>query len=90
MIFICIPPVNGSLFCSDQDDAAKLLLDAGADPNYKNALGICPLALCTAVGSYRVLRLLAKHPKINLHNQVHEIYITVVLNSSDPDKFMLF
>ena len=66
-------------FCSDQDDAAKLLLDAGADPNYKNPLGICPLALCTAVGSYRVLRLLAMHPKIDLHNQVNEMYIAGIV-----------
>ena len=66
-------------FCSDQDDAAKLLLDAGADPNYKNPLGICPLALCTAVGSYRVLRLLAVHPKIDLHNQVNEMYIAGIV-----------
>ena len=59
-----------SSFCSDQDDAAKLLLDAGADINYKNAVGNFPLKLCTALGNYRVLRLLANHPKVNLHNQV--------------------
>ena len=77
-------------FCSDQDDAAKLLLDAGADPNYKNPLGVCPLALCTAAGSYRVLRLLAMHPKIDLHNQVHEIYIATLTVVVIPYKLMSY
>ena len=59
-----------SSFCSDQDDAAKLLLDAGADINCKNPVGTFPLKLCTTLGNYKVLRLLANHPKVNLHNQV--------------------
>jgi len=54
----------------NQDEAAKLLLDAGADINCKNAVGIFPLTLCTALGNYRALRLLANHPRVNLHNQV--------------------
>ena len=67
---LCGIIVNGLLFYSDQDDAAKLLLDAGADINYKNAVGIFPLKLCTTLGNYKVLRLLANHPRVNLHNQV--------------------
>ena len=62
------------IFCSNQDEAAKLLLDAGADVNCKNAVGIFPLTLCTALGNYRVLRLLANHPKVNLHNQVIHLH----------------
>ena len=70
VVLLCGVIVSGSLFYSDQDDAAKLLLNAGADINYKNAVGTFPLELSTALGNYKVLRLLAKHPRVNLHNQV--------------------
>ena len=70
VVLLCGVIVSGSLFYSDQDNATKLLLDAGADINYKNAVGTFPLELSTTLGNYKVLRLLAKHPRVNLHNQV--------------------
>ena len=71
MLHSCVRIVTALMFYSNQDDAAKLLLDAGADVNCKNAVGIFPLTLCTALGNYRVMKLFANHPKVNLHNQVY-------------------
>ena len=48
----------------------KLLIDAGADVNCRNSLGLCPLTLATATGNYKILKLLTNSPTINLNAQV--------------------
>lgn len=60
---------------SDEDDAAKLLIDAGASVNSKNLRGATPLIIAAVKGHYSVLRILANHPNIQLHEQVHQVTI---------------
>ena len=56
---------------SNQPEAAKLLLDAGANINCKNRKGNTPLMIAGAVGHYTLLAVLANHPKIDLQAEVH-------------------
>lgn len=58
-------------FLSNQPEAAKLLLDAGANINCKNRKGNTPLMIAGAVGHYTVLAILANHPKIDLQAEVY-------------------
>ena len=58
------------LFYSDEDEGAKLLMDVGANVNSKNLKGATPLIIAAVKGHYSVLRLLASHPSIHLHEQV--------------------
>lgn len=60
------------LFClhSDEDEVAKLLLDAGANVNCKNQRSATPLIIAAVKGNHSVLRVLANHPGIQLHMQV--------------------
>lgn len=58
------------LFYSDEDEAAKLLIDVGANVNSKNLKGATPLVIAAVKGHYSVLRLLVNHPSIQLHEQV--------------------
>jgi len=60
---------------SDEDDAAKLLIDAGASVNSKNLRGATPLIIAAVKGHYSVLRILANHPNIQLHEQVRQVTI---------------
>ena len=57
--------------CSNQPEAAKLLLDAGANINCKNRKGNAPLMIAGAVGHYTLLAILANHPKIDLQAEVY-------------------
>ena len=57
--------------CSNQPEAAKLLLDAGANINCKNRKGNAPLMIAGAVGHYTLLAMLANHPKLDLQAEVH-------------------
>lgn len=59
---------------SDEDEVAQVLISAGADVNSKNNKCATPLIIAAVKGHHSVLRVLAKHPKINLHEQV-SIYI---------------
>ena len=56
--------------CRNQPEAARLLLDAGADINCKNVKGNTPLMIAGAVGHYSLLEILANHPKIKLQAEV--------------------
>jgi len=55
---------------SNQEKAAEVLLDAGVDVNCRDAMQTTPLMIAAAVGHYRVLRILANHPQVDLHAQV--------------------
>ena len=51
-------------------DCAKLLLDANVDMNIMDGRGHTPLMVAAAVGSYNLLRYLAKCPGVNLNAKV--------------------
>ena len=57
------------LICRNQEAAAELLVRAGADVNYKNAVGLFPLAVAAAIGNHDTLRVLAKTPTIDLNDK---------------------
>lgn len=61
---------------SDEDEAAKLLIDRGAKVNATNKKGATPLIIAAVKGHYSVLRILANHPEIKLHEQVSIIIMT--------------
>ena len=65
---------------SDEDEAAKLLIDHGAKVNSTNKKGATPLIIAAVKGHYSVLRILAHHPEIKLHEQVcsSEYYSTFI------------
>ena len=58
------------LSSSDEDEAAKLLLDHGARVNSTNKKGATPLIIAAVKGHHSVLRILTNHPQIKLHEQV--------------------
>jgi len=58
-------PLHACAF-NNQPEAARLLLDAGADINCKNLKGNTPLMIAGALGHYSLLEILATHPKINI------------------------
>ena len=57
-------------FYSDEDEATTILINAGADVNSKNTKGATPLIIAAVKGHYSVLRKLADHTHIKLHDQV--------------------
>lgn len=59
-----------SITCSNDEQAACLLINAGADVNHKNTLGFTPVEVAATIGHCRILKLLVKHPKIHLDSQV--------------------
>lgn len=55
--------------------AAKVLVDAGADVNSRSIKEDTPLMVAAAVGHYPVLKYLLQHPQIDLCAQVqHQHY----------------
>ena len=56
--------------CRNQEAAAELLVRAGADVNYKNAVGLFPLAVAAAIGNHDTLRVLVRSPGIELNDKV--------------------
>ena len=57
-------------YSSDEDEVAKLLLDSGAKINTLNGKGATPLIIAAVKGHYSVLRVLANHSSVKLHEQV--------------------
>ena len=55
---------------SDEDEATEVLLDSGGDVNARSRRGLTPLNISAAKGNISVLKILLKHPKIDLHVQV--------------------
>ena len=55
---------------SNNADAAKLLLDAGANVNAVNGHGATPITLAAAQGHCEVLEVLVSHHGANLNYQV--------------------
>ena len=55
---------------SDEDEAVKVLVDAGAILNSTNSRGATPLIIAAVKGSNSVLKVLAALPNIKLHEQV--------------------
>ena len=51
-------------------EAAKLLLEAGANPNLKDKLGRTPLILAALKGKTNIIELLVKYPSVDLNVQV--------------------
>ena len=49
---------------------AELLVRAGADVNYKNAVGLFPLAVAAAIGNHSTLRVFVNSPGIDLNDKV--------------------
>ena len=74
--------VNVLFIVSDEDEVAKLLLDAKADVNSKNGKGATPLIIAAVKGHHSVLRILASHSDIKLHEQVcdNNTYLFTVYN----------
>lgn len=58
------------LYSSDEDEVAQLLVNANADVNSRNNKGATPLIIAAVKGHHSVLRILANHPNIRLHEQV--------------------
>ena len=58
------------IFYSDEDEVANLLVTAKADVNSKNNKGATPLIIAAVKGHHSVLRILANHPAVRLHEQV--------------------
>lgn len=54
----------------NKSEAAKLLLDAGANANSKTPVGMTPLFVAIARGAIDVLKVLVNHPTIDLSAQV--------------------
>ena len=59
---------------SDEDEATQLLIDHGANLNSLNKKGATPLIIAAVKGHHSVLRILANHPQIQLHQQVSSTY----------------
>ena len=57
----------------NQEAAAELLVRAGADVNYKNAVGLFPLAVAAAIGNHDTLRVLVKSPGIDLNDKASSL-----------------
>ena len=55
---------------SDEDEIAKMLIDAGAKVNSKNHKDATPMIIAAVKGHTSVLRILANHPDIELSAQV--------------------
>ena len=55
---------------SDEDEIAKMLVDAGANVNSKNHKEATPMIIAAVKGHISVLRVLADDPKIDLQCQV--------------------
>ena len=67
---MCIRDRSETYLSSDEDEAAKLLIDRGANVNSTNKKGATPLIIAAVKGHHSVLRILANHPNIQLHEQV--------------------
>ena len=50
-------------------------MKAGADVNYKNAVGLFPLAVAAAIGNHSTLRVLVKSKGVNLNEKVDGITV---------------
>ena len=55
---------------SDEDEAAQVLLDNGANVNARSRRGLTALNISAAKGNISVLKVLLKHPNIDIHVQV--------------------
>lgn len=66
-----------SLPLSDEDVAAKILIDAGANLNAKNHKGATPMIIAAVKGHVSVLKLLANHPNIQMTEQVQCLVYTL-------------
>ena len=69
------PKVVFDLFVSYSKslECAKLLLDAGADVNCRNAKDNTPLMVAAALGHHNVLRLLISQSNIDINAQVMNV-----------------
>jgi len=63
----CVFPYPSS---RSSEETAKLLLDAGANPNSKSHNGATPLTVAARGGNPGVLAALASHPDTKLNSQV--------------------
>ena len=61
---------NMCIVISDEDEVAQVLISANADVNSKNNKGATPLIIAAVKGHHSVLRILANHPQVKLHEQV--------------------
>ena len=58
--------------CSNAVEAARLLLEAGADVNARNSKRcITPIMIAGAVGHFKLLEIMATHPSADVNVQVH-------------------
>ena len=74
-VFFTLPVLHSfdlTPFCSsrDEDEAAQLLIDHGANVNCTNKKGATPLLISALKGTVSVLKLLLRQPSINIHLQV--------------------
>ena len=65
--------------CRNQEAVAELLVKAGADVNFKNAVGLFPLAVAAAIGNHSTLRVLVKSEDINLNDKVTWMWSYIVV-----------
>ena len=66
---VCVYKLHYNI-SSDEDEATEVLLDSGGDVNARSRRGLTPLNISAAKGNISVLKILLKHPKIDLHVQV--------------------
>ena len=66
--------VYNTLPYSGNKEAVQLLIDAGANVNSTTNDGSSPLMFAASAGHTSVVKLLVKHPKIQLHLQVSMTY----------------
>lgn len=64
------PSCDSPVVCSDEDEIAQLLINAGANLNSKNHRDATPMIIAAVKGHTSVLRILANHPDIDLTTQV--------------------
>lgn len=68
---------NNFITCRNQYAIAELLIQAGADVNKKNAVGIYPIMVAAALGHHKVLKVMANAKGANLGNQVLDTLVVL-------------
>ena len=64
------PHAHTLLYCSDENEAAQILINAGSKVNPKNHKEATPTMIAAIKGHTSVLRILVNHPNIQLADQV--------------------
>ena len=69
---------------SDQEPAARLIINAGTDVNYKNSQGLSPICSAVANESNSLIKLLALSPGVDLSGQV-DMHLNLTIITVDSN-----